>query len=105
MNEAWPAYLNGLNAQLWANMQAQGITAAWEDLLGGRAVTFTESVNDVERQMGQHELYEFVVRQPGQQEPLASHTLYRAPFGNVVLMALIEASTKLEAQGIRVRPR
>lgn len=100
LNEVWPAHLTDLHAQLWHNLQAQGVSAFWEDPLGGHIVIFPEEIHGVSQTMEQHEHYHFIVERHGKR--LADHRLGRIPFKNIVSSALVAAGHRLEWQGIDV---
>ena len=81
-NESWADDLAPAYAAVWDKLQAQGVSAVWEDDAAPR----------------------FVVRR--QDKVLASHPRKGRPVGVVVAAALFEAGHKLEAEepGLKILP-
>ncbi|GHG37443.1 hypothetical protein GCM10017784_34740 [Deinococcus indicus] len=101
LNRTWHQDLDGLNADMWARMQALGVTAEWSDPLEGRASPFIESMDGSPyRQVPSDEFYEFAVSYQG--EVLASGTRHRVPAGTHALTMVTQAARTLEARGERI---
>ena len=82
LNESWADQLAPAYRTVWDKLQAQGVSAAWED---GNAPRFVITHGD---------------------KVLASHPQNGRPAGVVVSAALFEAGHKLEAQepGLKILP-
>lgn len=105
MNEAWPARLTGLNAQLWENLKGHGVLAYWVGPSGDdvRGAHFEWAGDDVHTSRESFERPEFRVELNG--EELACFEFDGLPrFETVTIMALNEAAEKLEGRGLRIRP-
>lgn len=100
LNAEWEGRLSGLNAQLWANMQREGVTAEWMDEWSGYAGIMNETVNGKNRKVEAEELFEFKVYWRG--ELKKSSTKYQRGCDAVTIMALLDVANQMEREGVQV---
>jgi hypothetical protein len=102
LNSTWESHLVDLNAQIWENMKAIGVTASWVDPMVGRESMMFESPSGSNRQIQANELYEFVVQHQG--NILVKRIKRTVSVHDVVVGAVISAMRQLEQEGYTLLP-
>ncbi|WP_161884378.1 hypothetical protein [Deinococcus alpinitundrae] len=102
LNATWAGRLKGLNTQLWANMQAQGVTAEWVDPDSAEQHIFSETRGGHERQIEPHEFFEFRVHWRG--NTVAQSTKHQVAADSLTATNLLRAANQMEVKGVHVMP-